>query len=63
MKNSTAANCITLIRPIRSASRPAIIAPSAAPSSAMATTVPSVPEATPNLPLMPSTAPLMTAES
>ncbi len=41
MKNSTAAIFITEMRPIRSASRPAVMAPAAAPSNAEATANPS----------------------
>ena len=41
MKNSTAAIFMTDIRPIRSAMRPAVIAPAAAPSNADATAKPS----------------------
>ena len=42
IRNSAAAIFITDSRPIRSASRPAVTAPSAAPSSAEATANPSV---------------------
>ena len=41
MKNNTAAIFMTEMRPIRSANRPAVMAPAAAPSSAEATAKPS----------------------
>ena len=63
MKNSTAAIFITEIRPIRSASRPAVMAPAAAPSSAEATAKPSEALLMPKCFWIEATAPLITALS
>ena len=58
--NSTAAICITRMRPIRSAIRPAVAAPKAQPISATAITWARTAEPTSKRPRMASTAPLMT---
>ncbi len=58
--NSAAAICMTRIRPMRSAMRPAVAAPMAQPIRAMAMTCARVADPTSYLPRMPSTAPLMT---
>lgn len=58
--NSTAAICMTRMRPMRSAMRPAIAAPRALPSRALAATVPVTPELRSNRAWMPPLAPLMT---
>jgi hypothetical protein len=63
MKNSTAAIFITASRPIRSASRPAVMAPAAAPSNAEATAKPNEASLMPKLRWIEATAPLMTALS
>ena len=63
IRNSTAASFITARRPIRSANRPAVIAPAAAPSSAEATANPSEALLMPKCFWMAETAPLMTALS
>ena len=63
MKNSTAAIFITEMRPILSASRPAVIAPAAAPSNAEATAKPSEALLMPKCFWIGSTAPLITALS
>ena len=62
-KKNTAAIFITEMRPIRSAIRPAVMAPAAAPSSADATAKPSVALPMPNSSWIDVTAPLMTALS
>ncbi len=54
---------MTAIRPIRSAIRPAVIAPAAAPSSAEATANPSSALPMPKSSWMEATAPLITALS
>ena len=58
--NSTAASCMTRMRPIRSASPPAMAAPTAEPSSADETTSPVRPEPTWKCAWMASTPPLIT---
>lgn len=58
--NSTAAICITRIRPIRSAIRPAVAAPMAQPISAIAITWARTADPTSYRPRIASTAPLMT---
>ena len=63
MRKNTAAIFITEMRPIRSAIRPADIAPAAAPSSAEATAKPSSALPMPKSSWIESTAPLMTALS
>ena len=63
MKNSTAAIFITASRPMRSASRPAVMAPAAAPSSAEATAKPSAALLMSKCFWMEATAPLITALS
>ena len=63
MKNSTAAIFITEIRPIRSASRPAVMAPAAAPSNAEATANPSEASLMLKWLWIDATAPLITALS
>ena len=60
---SPAASFITASRPIRSASRPAVIAPAAAPSNAEATAKPSDASPMPKCFWIDDTAPLMTALS
>ena len=62
-KKRTAATFMIARRPKRSAIRPALIAPAAAPSSAEATAKPRAPAATSNCFWTGSTAPLMTALS
>ena len=63
MKNSTAAIFMTEIRPIRSARRPAVMAPAAAPSNAEATAKPSAALLMPKWLWIEATAPLITALS
>ena len=63
MRNSTAAIFITEMRPMRSASRPAVMAPAAAPSNAEATAKPSAALLIPKWLWIEATAPLMTALS
>lgn len=63
IRKSTAAIFMTAMRPILSASRPAVIAPRAAPSSADATAKPSSALPMPKSSWMESTAPLITALS
>ena len=63
MKNKTAAIFITDIRPIRSASRPAVMAPAAAPRSAEATAKPSAALLILKWLWIEATAPLITALS
>lgn len=58
--NRTAAICMQRMRPIRSAMRPAVAAPSAQPISAAAITWASRAEPTSNRSRMATTAPLMT---
>ena len=63
MKKSTAATFIVNKRPNRSANRPAVIAPAAAPSRAEATAKPNAVAPTWNWSAIADTAPLMTALS
>ena len=63
MKNSTAAIFITEMRPMRSARRPAVMAPAAAPSRAEATANPSEASLIVKWLWIEATAPLMTALS
>ena len=63
IRNSSAASFITERRPTRSASRPAVMAPTAAPSSAEATAIPNDWSSIAKCIWIDFTAPLMTALS